>query len=314
MLIYQMVFGIDQGQVNCIFHDDSHASAGVGPNGEYNCFACGAKAHDEIGFIAKYFGVGLDRANKIKYALQRTQEYKYANLPLNQEQTTYLKTIGLTDTVIQKYFFQSSVGKLIYRHTWSGFNIGYTWFNNPTLSNYSASADKYKYDKNNLGGSVSPMDIAIKYPSLLICEGEKDMLTAQSMGIPNAVAKIGGTTSYIMGGKPLEGKTIFIVYDCDQWGRAGAIQDATILVERFGCKVKIIDLGLQDKEDLNDYFIKYKHTLQDMKDLIHNTMWFVTVPQTPKTKFQTLVDTLSSVDLDELEKIIQTKKGELKNG
>ena len=43
MVIYQLVFGIDRGQVQCVFHDDQRASAGIGPNGEYNCFACGAK-------------------------------------------------------------------------------------------------------------------------------------------------------------------------------------------------------------------------------------------------------------------------------
>jgi hypothetical protein len=314
MLIYQMVFGIDQGQVQCVFHDDTHASAGVGPNGEYNCFACGAKAHDQVGFIAKYFGVGLERANKIKFALDRLQTYKPANNQLNQEQRNFLRQQGITDAIIDKYFFQSAVGKLMYRHTWNGFNIGYTWFNSPALSNHNASADKYKYDKNNLGGSLTPMDDVLKFNSLLVCEGEKDMLTAKSMGIPNAVAKVGGTQSYIMGAIPLQNKTVIICYDCDQWGRAGAIQDATILVERFGCKVKVIDLGLQDKEDLNDYFIKYKHSLQDLKDLINKTPLFVPVPQAPKNRFQSLVDSLSSVDLDELEKIIQQKKGELNNG
>jgi hypothetical protein len=202
----------------------------------------------------------------------------------------------------------------MYRHTCNGISVGYTWFNSPLLSNHNASADKYKYDKNNIGGALSPMDDVLKFPSLLICEGEKDMLTAKSMGIPNAVAKIGGTKSYILGGKPLEGKSIFIVYDCDDAGRTGAIQDATILVERFSCKVKTLDLGLLDGEDLNDYFIKYKHTLQDLKDLIIKTPWFVPVPQAPKNRFQTLVDSLSSVEINELEQILLKKKGELKNG
>jgi DNA primase len=314
MLIYQMVFGIDQGQVRCIFHDDTRASAGIGPNGEYNCFACGAKAHDEVGFIAKYFGVGLDRAQKIKFSLQRLQTYKPTNNPLNQEQFNFLKQQGISDQVIQKHFFQSAVGKLMYRHTWNGFNVGYTWFNSPVLSNHNASSDKYHYDKNNLGGSLTPIDDAIKYPTLIICEGEKDMLTAKSVGIPNAVAKVGGTTSYILPGKYFEGKNIIICYDCDEWGRKGAERDATILIEKYGCKVKVIDLGLQDKEDLNDYFIKYKHTLQEFKDLIMNTPLFVPVPVAPKDRFQNLVDSLSSDELDELDKKIQIKKGELQNG
>ena len=45
------------------------------------------------------------------------------------------------------------------------------------------------------------------------------MLTARSFGIPNAVAKIGGAKSYILGGRNFENKKIIICYDCDDYGR-----------------------------------------------------------------------------------------------
>jgi len=195
MFIYQQVFGVDGGKVHCCFHDDSRTSAGVGPNGEFNCFACGAKAHDEIGFIAKFFGVGLDRASRIKRAYDALQTYAHAKNPLNQEQLDYLHRIGLTDAVISKYFLSNAVGKLMYCHTWAGMSVGYTWFNNPTLSNYNAGEEKYKYDKNVIAGMVTPYDDVEKYDTLIICEGEKDMLTAKSLGFPNAVAKVGGAKS-----------------------------------------------------------------------------------------------------------------------
>jgi DNA primase len=304
MLIYQMVFGIDQGQVQCVFHDDTRASAGIGPNGEYNCFACGAKAHDEIGFIAKYFQVSLAKAEKIKRSFMFLQNYKYQQAPVDTEQMNFLKSQGISDDVIKKYFFKSGVGKLMFKHTWNGFPTGYTWFNSPLLSNHNLSTPKYKYDKNNIGGFLTPMDDVLRYHSLLICEGEKDMLTAKSMGIPNAVAKIGGTNSLVIGGKPVENKTITLCYDCDDAGRQGAIKDADILMNKFACKVKIIDLGLQDKEDLNDYFIKYGHTLQDFIDLVKATPLHVPTPIEKKTRVQQIVDTLTDNERDELKKII----------
>lgn len=313
MDIYQLVFGIDSGQVQCVFHDDHRASAGIGPNGEYNCFTCGAKAHDEIGFICKYFGVGKDRATRIKNCLERLQRYKYNKNPLTSEQISYLQSIGLTDNIINKYFFRAGTGKLMYNHTWNGMDVGFTWFNNPTLSNYSASYEKYCYDKNVVAGMLTPYDDVIKYSTLVLCEGEKDMLTAKSVGVVNAVAKIGGAKSYVIGGHNFENKQVVICYDCDEAGREGAIQDATILTERFACKVKVIDLNLGDKEDLNDYFIKYGKTLQDFHALIKATPVFVPQPQTTQTRFQKLVESLSDNELDELEQIIKNKKGEKEN-
>lgn len=310
MLIYQLVFSIDSGQVQCVFHDDDRASAGIGPNGEYNCFACGTKAHDEVGFICKYFGVGTKRATRIKTALNNLQNYKYTMSEVTTEQRLFLRSIGLNDLIIDEYFFSSAIGKLIYAHTWNGFPVGYTWFNSPLLSNYNASADKYHYDKNNIAGLVTPYDDAIRYEWLVVCEGEKDMLTAKTYGFPNTVAKIGGAKSYIIGGVAIQNKHIVICYDCDDAGREGAIQDATILTERFGCIVKIVDLGLNDKEDLNDYFIKYKYTADDFYNLMLATPVFVPQPKTTLTKVQKFIDSLDADELIELEQILKNKEGE----
>ena len=311
MMIYTLVFGTDSGQVLCPFHDDTRMSAGIGPNGEFNCFACGASAHDEIGFIAKYFSVGIDRATRIKAALDRSQTIRYTKNPLVDYQLDYLRGIGLTDEVIDKYFFSTSNGRLMYGHTWNGINISNTWFNSPTLPNHNAGSSKYKYDLAMIGGMVTPYDDAIKYKTLLICEGEKDMLTAKSLGFKNAVAKVGGAKTYLMGGVNFMNKQVVIVYDCDDAGREGAIQDAITLTERFGCKVKVVDLGLQDKEDLNDYFIKYKHTLADFQTLVKNTPTFVVTPKIQSSRLEKFVNNLSREDIKELIDIIRSKYGEI---
>lgn len=312
-MIYELIFGTTSGQVNCCFHNDSVASAGISPEGGYNCFACGAKAHDEIGFIAKYFSVGLERAANILKNLERSQAYRYNKLPIQTYQRTFLHSIGLTDLIIDRYFFCSGVGKLIYEHTFNGIAIGHTWFNSPALANHNASAPKYKYDGANIGGMLSPYDDVIQYDTLLICEGEKDMLTAKSKGFANAVAKIGGAKTYIIGGINLYNKKIVIVYDCDEAGRQGALQDATLLTERFKCSVKILDLGLADKEDLNDYFIKYQKTVQDFQTLVQNTPVFVPVVISQTTRMEKIVENLSNEEVKELQQLIQnrlTQKGE----
>ena len=50
MNIYDYVFGVSSGQVQvqCCFHDDTKASAGISPDLQYNCFACGAKANSDL--------------------------------------------------------------------------------------------------------------------------------------------------------------------------------------------------------------------------------------------------------------------------
>ena len=308
MLIYQLVFGTEAGQVNCVFHDDTRASSGIGPNGEFNCFTCGAKAHNPIGFICKYFQVGFERAKRMHYAMERIQKYKYKKNPLTPDQLKVLEDAGINNKVANKYLFSSAVGKLVYAHTWSGVDVGYTWFNDPNLPAYSAGHPKYKYDKNNTGGSLTPMDDVLKHKTLVITEGEKDMLTAKSFGIRNAVAKIGGAKSWALGGLPIEGKNIIIVYDCDEWGIEGANQDANNLANRFDCTVKIVDLGLQDKEDLNDYFVKYKHTKKDFEALVKATPVHVPAPPESKDKLQTFIDTLSKDEIDALEIKIKNMK------
>ncbi len=308
MTIYELIFGQSSGQVCCVFHDDTRASAGISDIGQYNCFACGTKAGNEIGFIMQYFGVSFRRASTIKYGLERIENFKYIRRPLSQEQKDYLHSCGITDEVIKEHMFQTGKGKLTYRHTFNGIPVGYTWFNAPQLSNHSVSDPKYKYVGGTVAGMLTPYDTVLKYPRLIICEGEKDMLTALSYGIPNAVAKIGGAQTPIVAGINLNNKDIIIVYDCDDAGREGAEQDAYTLQTEYGCRVKIVDLGLQDKEDLNDYFVKYGKSKDDFYQLITSTPLFVATPKIVKSKVERLIDDLSDDELIQLKNLLEEKE------
>ena len=314
MNIYELVFGQDSGQVCCAFHDDTRESAGISDSGQYNCFACGAKAHNEEGFIMKYFNVNIKKASSIKFSLNNISKYKHSQGALTVEQRSYLNGVGIADEFIDKFFFNNGQGKLMFAHKFSGMNVGYTWFNNPSLPYYNASAEKYKYDGNTVAGMLTPYDDVRKYTTLILCEGEKDMLTAKSLGLKNAVAKIGGAITQVIAGVNLMNKNIVIVYDCDDAGRKGAEQDAYYLTEKFSCKVKVIDLGLQDKEDLNDYFIKHRHTVDDFYALLKATPIFVITAKVKSSRFQYFIDSLTREELDEVEILLQSRKGEMQNG
>lgn len=301
MNIYDYVFGVHEGQVqvNCCFHDDSKASAGISPTLQYNCFACGAKANDDVTFIKKYFNVSPAKALTIKNKLEQLDKFKPTKNTVTTEQRNYLCSIGLNDYIIDKYFFCQSNGKLIYEHTWNGQPLGYTWFNPPGLSNYNASAEKYKY-QGIVGGMCTPYDDVQRYSTILITEGEKDMLTAKALGIKSAVAKLGGAKTPLLGGVNFNNKNVVLVYDCDTPGREGAEVDAAYLIEQHACSVKIIDLGLGEKEDLNDYFIKYKHSVDDLYTLIKNTSPYVIPPHKKMSKVERFLDSLTPEEINEL--------------
>ena len=308
--IYDFVFGVTYGQaqVHCCFHDDTKASAGISPDGAYNCFACGAKASNEEGFIANYFDVSLKKAKAIKERLLVADKYIPTSNPLTAEQIKYLNSIGISNSILQKYFICQSNGKLIYRHMWNGLFLASTWFNADLLSTYNAGEPKYKY-QGVIGGLCTPYDDVVRYNNLLICEGEKDMLTAKSMGIPNAVAKIGGAQTPIISGINFDNKNVIICYDCDDAGREGAAKDAAMLIEKHNCKVKVLDLGLNDKEDLNDYFVKYKHTKDDLFALMKNTPLYVIPPEYKKTKVEKILESLTQDELIELKQKINNLGG-----
>lgn len=311
MNIYDYVFGVSCGQVQvqCCFHDDTKASAGISPDLQYNCFACGAKANNDLTFIKKYFNVTDQKATTIQSVLANALKYTPFKNKVTAEQRNYLNSIGIKDEIIDKYFYCQNNGKLILQHSWNGLPLGITWFNSPLLSNWNAGFDKYKY-AGVIGGLCTPYDDVCTYNSILITEGEKDMLTAKSFGIKSAVAKLGGARTPIIGGVNFDNKNVVIIYDCDEYGRQGAIKDAAYLIDKHACKVKVIDLGLQNKEDLNDYFMKYNHTVQDLYDLIKNTPEFIIPPELKLSKVDRFINSLSTEELAELKLKMEEKGNE----
>ena len=219
----------------------------------------------------------------------------------------YLNSIGINDQVIDQYFYCQGNGKLIYEHTWNGLPLGTTWFNSPMLSNYNAGSEKYMYN-GIIGGLCTPYDDVARYNTILITEGEKDMLTAKSFGIKCAVAKLGGAITPLIGGVNFDNKKVVLIYDCDDPGRKGAERDAAYLMERHACGVKIIDLGLGEKEDLNDYFVKYGHTVQDLYALIQSTPEYVIPPEHKLSKVDKFLNSLSPDELNELQIKLKEKE------
>ena len=108
--------------------------------------------------------------------------------------------------------------------------------------------------------------------SVLVVEGEWDALLARQHLLP-AVTGTEGTTWEDSWTRWLAGREVAFAFDCDKAGREGAAK-AAAKVAKVAAAVKVIDLGLGDKEDVSDWFLKYGRSKADLLNLIRETPAF----------------------------------------
>jgi P4 family phage/plasmid primase-like protien len=107
---------------------------------------------------------------------------------------------------------------------------------------------------------------------VLVCEGELDALLAQQRFDAESLAAVavsgtGGATSPPADVEVFRGRTVAVLYDCDEAGRQGARK----LGERLlgvAESVSVVDLGLGDGEDVTDWFVTHGRSVADLVALI----------------------------------------------
>lgn len=106
---------------------------------------------------------------------------------------------------------------------------------------------------------------------VLVCEGEWDrLITQQHLDTADythmlAVSGTHGASTLPADLEPLRGRRVHIVYDCDDAGRKGARKLAAALHE-VAAAVYVVDLGLNDGEDLTDWFVKHGRSADALLD------------------------------------------------
>lgn len=106
---------------------------------------------------------------------------------------------------------------------------------------------------------------------VLWVEGELDALKARQHGLP-AFTQTGGALARL---RPhwhtaFVDKNVAIAYDCDEPGRIGAQRAASDL-RGIANRIKVVDLGLGDSEDVTDWFVTHERSAADLKKLIKRT-------------------------------------------
>lgn len=172
-----------------------------------------------------------------------------------------IKERGLSIDIINKYF----IGYYNDRYTiplYEHFELKNIRFYSPT--------DKIKIFsvKDHGEARIFPFE-NLDNEEIYLCEGELDALLMNSKGYNTVTGTAGVTTFKDDWIKLFRNKVVNIVFDCDEVGK----KSAKIVSEKLKSVVKgvkIINLGLEDKEDITDYFVKYNKTNDDFNKLVHN--------------------------------------------
>lgn len=262
-------------QVNCIFHNDQQASAYINPaDGFYGCFACNYNLQFQQ-FLKKYYDVyGVKLLNDFNSGVYQDEwtnnEINLYNQPLKYND---LIGMGFSPQVLK----QCRVGLVKGNETFAIPVFVYDAYYGAKfyLKNPIQGQLKSWSTKGLRNGLIIPFNLFAvnNIQPVLLCAGEKDMLIARTFGF-NAITLTGGEQASLKEWVHwFKDKETYVVYDNDETGIKGGRKIATELF-KAGCRVKNIisfHQGMLDKEDIYDYFIKYKHTANDLVNCINQT-------------------------------------------
>lgn len=253
---------------------ESNPSAQVNTDeGLFHCKTCD-RGHNEPTFIQAITGCKLSDAHRLVPLFRNTEDLlawtsdtsvQHGRIPLANEfniteevqQELHLVTRTGVDILFPAFMY----GKLLDIRT-------YTPNGTPkTRSRMGA-----------VNGLIIPFDLWVDTPKdrwTLLCAGEKDMAVARSHGF-NAITLTGGERMAPLTPKYFKDRKVAIVYDNDDAGRAGAMKVANSLMPHtpYVKMVTAFHEGMENKEDITDYFNKYSHTKEDLIKCIEDTDWY----------------------------------------
>lgn len=284
LTVFDLVFPdlvMGENSVICPFHPDVNPSMSINTVDKiYHCFGCGSHG-TENDFCVQYYGIGRDQVSQFKDLLFKSdslEDYEHFARDGDVYKTNYtyleLKHLGITDELLEL----CKVGVETYTETDKG---GMVTIKPSTIStrlvfpiivkNRVIDHRAYTMEKGVMPKSKSdtgvPAGLVLPYhlwsedmADTIICEGEKDMLFARQNGF-NAISLGGCNNIPHVFLETFRDRKIYIVYDNDNAGRAGATKLANALYS-VTKEVYIADISEycpENKEDITDFFTKYHY-------------------------------------------------------
>jgi len=258
--------------VLCPFHEDTHPSGFINKESQrFHCKTCGAKG-DAYEFFSRI--IGAPRKDVIKLisgndkVLPQDKIYKLHETLLKNKKilTTLQDEKGINAETVIKYqlgWDKTRVTIPIYDTTHDVVNI----------RKWSPTKHKFKIiNQTGFGGARLYPIAALDHSTIIITEGELKALLLQQLGFSNALAPTGGAGTWQKDWNHLfKGKIVYIMYDIDKAGKAGAQRVASAL-HSVATSVRIVNLPMNIKEfptgDITDFVVELGHGKKDVDELI----------------------------------------------
>lgn len=254
---------------------ESHPSAHVNTvENLYHCKACGASG-SELQIIQRLLECNPHQARKLQRCfLTDETEYEWSTENLSEATLNRTLKLGISQEVIEELqiktpeFTEDVIAFPVFMY---GHLIDVRQYN-------PGKEPKIKSRSGCPAGLIIPFDKWIETPLeriTLICAGEKDMAIARSYGF-NAITITGGENTLPIPNSYFKNRHIAIVYDNDDAGKKGAVKLANHL-KKYTDHIKVVTNFhevLENKEDITDFFTKYKHTKSDLINYIEATPWY----------------------------------------
>lgn len=240
----------------------------------FHCKVCNA-GHNEVSFIKAVLGCTFGNATRLSKAFNNYEDMTEWRrcAPLDQEAIALCTSLGISTDVISELELRSNAQGTI------SFPVS-LYDKLIDIRSYTPGGTPKVKSRNGVAyGLVMPYDIWHKTPLnkvTLICAGEKDMAVARSHGF-NAITLTGGENVLPLSPTWFKGRHVVIVYDNDDAGRTGANKLATYLLE-YCATVKVCtgfhEVCKEDKEDITDFFTKYKGTKEQLIKYMNATPYY----------------------------------------
>ena len=304
MTVFDLVFPnltMGENSVLCPFHHEKTPSMSINVQQKvYHCFGCGA-AGTENDFIVQYYGIGRGQVSVFKEALFKSDALSdYEAFAISdgayKENYTYkeLVKMGISPKILEDLKVGSEVtvtpeegsAPSITTDTSSTRLIFPVIVKDRVLDLRAYTVSKAEFPKT-LSKAGAPAGLILPYhlwepdkSTTVICEGEKDMAFARTYGY-NAISLGGAGNIPNTMLECFRDRDVVIVYDNDNPGKAGATKLASALysVTKY---VKIANIGeyvKEDKEDITDFFVKYKYGNKEFDEMLEKAKPFDSTEQ-----------------------------------
>lgn len=241
----------------------------------FHCKVCGTSGN-EFQMIQKLLDCTGNAAKKIQKCFQSTEDIYEWERETRITEATYNRTLklGISEEVIKELNIKTPE----YSEDLIAFPV-FMYGHLMDIRTYNPGGDpKIKSRIGGPSGLILPFDEWIEtIPErvTLICAGEKDMAIARSQGF-NAITITGGEQALPVQNTYFKDRHIAIVYDNDATGITGAYKLAQHL-SKYTDHIKVVTKfheGMEEKEDITDYFTKYNHTRDELIACIEATDWY----------------------------------------